>query len=273
MGNPVKSISRAAFAAALLLTLNPAFATVYTIAPGSSLTLSGDLTVRVGSFSVSSVLLEQAPGSLTTPMIGSLVAVADASQLSFPGGSAIAAADLVPRLPSGVPAAFGFKADFAYAPGVSVQLVSAIRELKFDLTGSAPLTGPSGNRSFDVGGLQLLTLTGKWDAEFTLCTPQCDQSFDFTVDVGGGPADPLAPGTGNLTTSAGTQTVSFPLSVTSTASESQDVEGVTVTVSGTLTLQGPAIAVIPEPSGWMLVLTGLLLLSLTRLRSIAGFLR
>ena len=272
-----KSMERsfgAMFAFCILAAAPASYAEVFTLGTGSTLDLAGTLSLNLlftspfsATLSGTGTITPATPGSLHTDLVGTLNATAAGGVLNFTGGSAIGFAN---------PDALAFDINVPLTGGppglsLSLQVHGKIHDAIFDVTGSAPLTGPAGNQTFDTAGLNLVTTAGVFDGTFAACTPTCGTPTTFTQSI----ADPSNPdtlptGVGTLVVNGGKPTISFPLDITDTVSHTETVttQGITADTTTTLNgaLTGRITASVPEPSAWVLVLVGLAALPLARRR-------
>lgn len=257
---------------ALFCVFSPAFSAVFSLGPGSSIDLTGtvSLTVKTSSGALLSQgtgdLADQGPNSRHSNLSGLISANVSASDISFLGGNALTALPSGSWQPSGLPASFGFQVEIALSGlgGNSVKLVGDIRDLTFFLTGTKPLSGPSGNQTFDTTGLELATDGGTMDLQTSRCLAgTCTVVDTQTIPPdSSGPPDTLPAGTGKLALVGNTLTLSVPLflEAADSASEPITVEGIplTVDVTADIKLQGNIVAsMVPEPSAWAMLCVGL----------------
>src|SRR4051812_1911935 len=152
---------------AAIASCNPAIAALYSIDPSSSVTLSGTVNLEItSSLSATKItgsgnIAEQGPGSLTSTLFGSINANVSGTSLTFPGGSSIVALPSGTWAPQNAPAAFGFVLAIPLsAPGFgnlgTLRLLGDLRDLAFDLSGNAALTG----NTFNPQGLALISKSG-----------------------------------------------------------------------------------------------------------------
>jgi hypothetical protein len=256
----VKALSR--FAAVFLtLLVGPVFGAIYTVQPGSTLTVGGNFSINFSGISSGSGNLdEQAPGSLTSTLTGSVDAQTSGATLTLNGGT-ITANPSGNWQPNGSPAAFGFQVIMPLSgplSGDSVKLIGDVRGLQFNVTGSKPLAGAPGNQTFDTDGLQLNTTSGTIDLQGFFCNPTCNDLGTQSDTFAGPPGDPLNPGAGSLTQSGSVSSLAFPMSLSTSDTMTDTIEGVNVTVTGTLSLTGNVVAAsIPEPSTYALLCVGI----------------
>ena len=249
------------------LSLSPmSSAEVFTINPGSSMHLSGKITITVGSVAASGDFVEQGPGSLNGALTGTVVANAVGNTLNFPGGGHIDVTNTGPWQPNNLPGAFGFTAHVEFSPDAFFDFVGNFRDLRFDLLGSTPLSGPAGNQTFDTSGLEFATLKGFLSGKITACAQgQCQTQTMPDEDASGPPNDPLDSQSGGTLVSLGNnRTLSIPFKASHSESQTQTVDNVSVTVALDALLQGPitGIVAVPEPSTWAIALLGTLMLGL-----------
>jgi hypothetical protein len=256
---------------------NVATAATYSIDPASSLTLSGNLNVAITAAIPNSPVVtgsgnfaEQSPGSLHTTLSGFINANAAGGILSFPGGSSITALPSGTYDPQPSPAAFGFQLTIpltstSVADVGTLRLFGDIRDLAFDVSGNAPLTG----NTFDPGGLSLISKSGTVDLHGFFCNPgetnltNCNDFGTTTspLDDGNGP-DLLPSGTASFTG----QTLSVPLTISAPGDETNQqtitIGGIPVQVTTRLTgnfkIDGNVFAAVPEPAAWIALCLGLL---------------
>jgi hypothetical protein len=281
----VKPIRLSLVALILFFVSTPfALATTFTVDPTSAVDLGGSLTATftlAGGTTASGTgnIAQQGAGSLHTTLSGFINAQNNGSTLTFLGGSNIAAQPSGNWSPQNQPAAFGFDISVPVFVGGAinvgtVRLIGDIRDLAFDVTGTTPLAGPSGNQLFDTNGLALTTKTGTLDTHGFFCVPgvvdltQCTDLGTRTSSTDSNSApDILPPGTGSLKGPSFAQVLSLPIAIT--ASDSQTSTGqvniggtpttVTATFNGTFNVGGNFIAAaIPEASSWVAMCVGLL---------------
>ena len=96
-------------------------------------------------------------------------------------------------------------------------------------------------------------------------TPQVDDLHSRREEnLAAPPNDPLNTLQGSLITAGNIRTLTLPLSITTTDTQSDTVQGVTVSLTLTSTLENPALnpivatATIPEPATWAAMLIGVL---------------
>ncbi len=253
--------------AAVGLGLSPmSWAEVFTISPGTTVHLSGNITINVGGLATASgAFVQQGPGGLDGALTGTVVANAAGGTLNFPGGGHIDVTNTGPWQPNNLPGAFGFTAHVALSPTIFFDFVGNFRDLQFDLIGSTPLSGSAGNQTFDTSGLELVTSKGFFSAKVTGCAQgQCQSQTLPDEDISGPPNVPLDVQSGGTLISAGNnRTLSIPFKLPLSDSATQTVNGVSVELTLDALLQGPitGVAAVPEPSTWAMVLAGILMLS------------
>jgi len=235
--------------------LHPAFATLFTVGPGSTFTVSGNLSVDVQGSSGSGTFVAQAPGSLSTNLSGTIDANAVGSTLNFTGGT-ITANNSGNWQPSGLPGAFGFQTTLPLTGGplngFTLQITGDIRQVQFNFTGSVALSGSPADQTFNTAGLALNSTSGILSLHGKLCGPSGCTEIPTTSDtIAGPPPDILPSATGHLSGTGSSQSLSFPFSFSDTESDTD--AGVTATLSGSGSIMAAAI---PEPATWMLLLVG-----------------
>ncbi|MEO8630330.1 MAG: hypothetical protein ABI612_19865 [Betaproteobacteria bacterium] len=258
----------------ILIPLTPSHADVFNLSPAGGFDLAGSVSLNIQinglsvpvTFTGSGPLTETTPGSLHTGLGGSINVASNGSTLTFLGGSAITFTN---------PDALGFTASVPLSgpiPNFSITLIGKIHDVVFDVTGSAPLVGPSGNQTFDTTGLALHTVAGTFDGTVTACTPACAAPMTFSGPVSDDPApDILTSGVGSFSSINGMRSLAFPISLPDNIAQTDtiDVEpGVTATVTTSVTsnLAGMvSAAAVPEPATWLVFLVILAAVPIARI--------
>lgn len=209
-------------------------------------------------------IAEQAPGSLTTSLSGSLDATATGSTLTF--SSSVIAGISGNWQPLNVPANLGFQSLIAmssnYGP-LSASVYGAARDIAFDLGGAGSLSGPAGNQSLTVASPLFTVTAGLADAQATM--------NGTTVSVIGTPISSysfvLQPLGGSLVTVGNTETLTLFFDISSQDTEtvpySDATSSLTATVTTHLHRQGQLVATrelqpVPIPAAAWLLGSGLL---------------
>lgn len=257
-------------AATLALSALSAQAATYTIVPTSTTSATGTInsyfagTGGTTPFTAtgSGVLAEQAPGSLTTTLSGTVEADISGSVVSF--SSNFGANNSGSWLPTGTPANFGLKSSIlmdsaAPFPDFTVNIVGAVSGTTANISGSATLVGTAGNQSFStpLGGY---ITSGVVDA---VATPTPAYLPPMTLMV---PLTNIAltgVSNGTLVSDGSIETLTIPFSVIAefTVLVPVNANGVvgTTTLSMIRHVTGELIAVrpVPEPETYAMLLAGL----------------
>jgi hypothetical protein len=245
-------------------------AATYTILPTSTASVTGSINASfAGTFGTtpftatgSSVLAEQAPGSLTTTLSGTIDADISGAVVSFT--SSFGANNSGSWLPSGAPANFGLISSVlmdssAPFPDFTVNVLGSVGGTTASISGSATLVGAAGNQSFStpLGGY---ITSGVVDA---IATPAPAYLPPMTLMV---PLTNIAltgVSNGTLVSDGSIETLTIPFSMIAefTVLVPVNANGVvgTTTLSMIRNLTGEMIAVraVPEPETYAMLLAGL----------------
>ncbi|MCA1978913.1 MAG: PEP-CTERM sorting domain-containing protein [Thiobacillus sp.] len=257
-------------AAALMLGMASAQAATFTLLPTSTLAVTG--TVSAGftgtylgqpfSSTGSGALAEQAPGSLTTTLSGTIDVSLSGSNFTF--SSNIAANNNGSWMPTLTPANFGLTASVfmdstAPFPDFTMNVVGAVSGITTNLSGAATLIGAYGNQSFaaPLGGF---ITSGVVNAVATP-TPLYLPPTPVLVPLSNIAVTGIANGT--LVSDGLTETLTLPFAATAQFSvpvlvNANGVLG-TATLAMTRHATGNIIAVraVPEPGAYLMMLAGL----------------
>lgn len=258
------------FAMALAVCAPSVQAATYTILPTSTVSATGVIDASFdGTFlgtpftsAGSGTLAEQAPGSLTTGLIGTVDAVVNGDTLSFT--SSFGATNSGSWLPTNTPANFGLKSSIlmdsaAPFPDFTVNVVGAVSGITADISGSATLVGAAGNQSFStsLGGYissgvvdAVASPTPAYLPPMTLLVPLTNIALNGVSN-------------GTLVSDGSIETLTIPFSMIAqfTVYVPVNANGVvgTTTLSMTRHVAGEMIAVraVPEPETYAMILTGI----------------
>ena len=201
---------------------------VFTLDPShSSLKITGYVTSSAVTLSA------QTAGSDTASYSGSVDTSIDATGITFPGGSSVSANNFSgSTLTPDNPANYGLDAKVIFLGNVAE---ATVINLKFDVTSPDVTISPGG--TFAVSSLTASALSGTFDYNSSLTTPPTG-----TVNVAGDTAANQSTGSGSLTLSGQTQTLTIPVkaTITFTVSNTDDSQA-------TLTGQFVATTTIPTP--------------------------
>lgn len=207
-------------------------ATFHVIPEESTATIAAD--INGGLF-----LTEQSPGSLTSNIMGTIEATITPGFISFGGGSNL---DVIeqpgPFLPGNVPADLAGKIQ-DIVPGVDGYAVAT--DAVFDVTNGPQAV--SGLGEFSTAGMQVFFMSG---TTFYEVPGLISSSYDY-----GGQFSIFVPQTGTLEDlGGGALKLTIPFEVT------EIIATPLMELVLTQTITGQIVAVVPEPSTLVLVLTG-----------------
>lgn len=220
------------FGTLALLADHATAATFHIVPSESTVTLSAEI-------SNGAPVSEQFPGSLTTNIMGTLEATASPGFISFDGGSNI---DLVeqpfPFLPGDQPADLAFRAEAIF---LSQTGYAAARDLLLDAI-NAP-QAVSGSGQFSTEGMNVTFEGGTFGfVVFGLVSDTINLTGEFdSVAISTGTVEDLGGGILKIT---------LPFEATELTDDSH------LDVDVSLTLSGQIVAVIPEPSTFVLFIVG-----------------
>lgn len=247
-------------------------AATYTILPTSTASATGVIDASfVGTYygtpftsAGSGILAEQAPGSLTTTLLGTIDANINGTNVSFT--SSFAGANSGSWQPTGTPANFGLTSNIFMDtstpyPDFTMNVVGAVSGITANISGSATLVGAVGNQTFSapLGGY---ITSGVVDA---VATPSPALMPSMTINVPLSNIVLTGVTNGTLVSDGSIETLTIPFSVIAqfTVLVPVNANGVvgTTTLSMTRHVTGEMVAVraVPEAQTYTMMLAGLAL--------------
>lgn len=268
--HPTRQVLLAAMA--MMLSL-PTHAVTYTLTSDSTISVTGEIDAFFSGTGFgfpftstgSGVLAEQAPGSLTTGLQGTIDVSISGADFAFT--SSIAATNSGSWQPTGTPANFGltssvFMDSSAPFPDFTMNVVGAVSDVTTNMSGAATLIGAVGNQSFSASLGGFIT-SGMVDALATSAfLPALAIEVPLTNIALTGVAN------GSLVSDGVIETLIIPFSAVAefTVLVPINVSGVvgTTTFAMTRHITGEIVAVrpVPEPGTWAMLLAGLGLVGL-----------
>lgn len=257
---------------AMVLTFNALSvqASTYTLLPASTLSVTGTIDAAFsGTFGTtpftstgSGALAEQAPGSLTASLSGTIDTSVNGANFSFV--SDIVAGNSGSWLPTNTPANYGLKSSVlmdssAPIPDFTINVVGAVSGITTNISGTSMLVGAAGNQTFSASLGGFIT-SGMVDALATP-TPAYLPPISMVVPLTHIALTGVANGT--LVSDGVTETLTIPFTAlaTFTVLVPVNANGVigTTTLSMTRHATGQMFAVraVPEPETYAMLLVGL----------------
>jgi len=271
-------------AMALSASALSAQASTYTILPTSTVSATGVINAsfvgtRFGTpftSAGSGILAEQAPGSLTTTLSGTIDADISGAGISFI--ASFGANNSGSWLPTGTPANFGLTSSIlmdssAPFPDFTMNVVGAVSGITASISGSTTLVGAAGNQSFSapVGGYITSGVVDAVASPTPAYVPPMSIMVPLTNIVLTGVVN------GTLVSDGSIETLIIPFSVIAqfivyVPVNANGIVGMT-TLSMTRHVTGEMIAVraVPEPETYAMMLAGLGLVGFAARRSKTHF--